>query len=74
MCIYKSEKQVYEVDSALGGVVMECDTDDQARVIANEYATKWSKPIKLYRVPFINTSGTHSLTLWPDEIVEVPLD
>jgi hypothetical protein len=72
--IYISEKQVYEIDPEWGGVVVECHTDDEARVFAREYTAKWNKPIKLYRVPFINTSGSQSHDLWPDQVVEVPLD
>ena len=71
--IYSSGKQVYEAlmvrpgeETGCGGEVMECDND--AIRLAQGFSAKWRHCVKLYRVPFVNTSSASSFDLWPDEV------
>ena len=72
--IVASDKQVYEAyeisadGSRQSSVVMEFDTDGEAKALARSYAALWAASVKLYRVPAVNMTGTSSLDLWPNEI------
>jgi len=84
MCIYKSDKQVYEADciDAQGDVrvmeVLECDSDEEAMHLAARYGRRYhTAVVKLQRVPYVNMSGAPSLELWPDQVKfigEIPID
>jgi hypothetical protein len=76
--IYVSEKQVYEAVGIREKVdwtgeewtaeVIECDDDKEAIALAEGFAKQWWSRIKLYRVPFVNTTGTASINLWPEQV------
>ncbi len=75
MGIYKSRLIVYEViaSGVAGAAVIECKSDDEARTLAVAYAEKWREQVRLFAVPFINTSGINSHHLWPEHIREVAM-
>jgi hypothetical protein len=76
-----SARYVYEAHGRAKGSselsyteIFECDTDDEALALAQDFATEWDSRIKLYRVPFINTR-IPSIDLWPDQmklIADIP--
>ena len=37
--------------------VLECRSEDEAKGLAQHYADLWRCSVKLYRVPFVNTSS-----------------
>jgi hypothetical protein len=84
--IYASDKRVYEAQGIRGGdidstgevwtaEVLECQNDEKAVAIARELSEEWKSRIKLYRVPFVNTTSRASRELWLDQmklIVDIP--
>jgi len=82
--IYISEKQVYEVNCVRrpeeggdesGGEVIECENDDDAIALARSFSQQWRRGVRLYRVPFVNTTSVHSINLWPDQyklVADIP--
>ena len=77
--IYPSKKQVYEAMAIRAQRVgwesevwtaetLECQNDDEAIALAQDFSKKWSSRIKLYRVPFVNTTSRASVDLWPDQV------
>jgi hypothetical protein len=74
--IYISDKQVYEVNGLRPNSeeqwtveVIECDSDAEAMGLAEAFGKQWWSRVQLYRVPFVNTTGTASSILWPDQIM-----
>lgn len=43
--------------------VLECQSEDEARGLAQHYADLWRHTVALYRVPFVNTGSDP----WPAE-------
>ena len=48
--------------------VFECENDIEGIVFAKELSKRWRSRVKLYRVPFVNTTGVASETLWPEQV------
>ena len=58
-----SGKQVYEVQglrahgTVYSGEVLEVESVDDARALAQQFADRWQAAVKLYRVPFVHTGS-----------------
>ena len=84
MLFEKSDKQVYEAhcidpDGHVGFMeVLECDSDEEAMQLAATCGKlHHTVRARVYRVPYINMSGTASQDLWPDQVEfigEIPID
>jgi hypothetical protein len=71
---HQSDHQVYEADGIRSGPidwtgevltteVIESDEEAQMLALVGELSESWRSRIKLYRVPFVNTTSTSSMNL-----------
>jgi hypothetical protein len=68
-----SDKAAYEVEGirpdgeTFTVEILGYQTRDQASALAQHYADRWKSAVRLYRVPFLNTSSTP----WAKDEVEL---